>query len=587
MADKYMYPGRALEPGGFGKYPISELVSFEDKPRAKPTVAPVKRQAVGASGTWDEAPTQPQAAPASMDAAIRTSINDGNAQADTYNAATREQKIKNQLQDYELRSTNSDALAKFHASGDVGNYSVAPASGSYNPDNVRIQRDQDAYWGNRKQVQDAQYALDNFKYLSKADKAMYTAQLAGGQKGLEGMRGDDTTRRGQDTTRYGYDQQRATGQDSNLASQMRQDTDPTKSAGAIASLQQGEYYGAQAEQAGLANESAKRIQSLHQQFTAEQDPAKKASLLENIRSLSPNPEKRYMHVAGGMDMNGNKLPDVIFDTVSGKPVGGAQGRTTAQIKAKLAERKIPESEWAAYLAEASDAPAEKHAQGGAVGYAQGGEIASPLADPMQQVHPMVGEYRRYSMMAQQLGATPVSFEQFGALRQSAATQGHQVAPMQENFAGGGAVPEGGGIAGWLREKLMPETTARIRGDRTAQEIDRQTGGGVHRSGYEKPRPEVHSTDPETEALLRKYKNFAEGGPVWDEGYADGGAIPVGGRQVLGPGDGKSDSIPAVIDGKRPAALSTGEFVFPVEAVRHFGMDRLNKMVEAARKPQGA
>ena len=67
------------------------------------------------------------------------------------------------------------------------------------------------------------------------------------------------------------------------------------------------------------------------------------------------------------------------------------------------------------------------------------------------------------------------------------------------------------------------------------------------------------------------------------GYARGGAVKVGGKQVLGPGTGKSDSIPAVIDGKRPAALSTGEFVMPVETVRHFGLDKLNKMVAQSRK----
>lgn len=66
-------------------------------------------------------------------------------------------------------------------------------------------------------------------------------------------------------------------------------------------------------------------------------------------------------------------------------------------------------------------------------------------------------------------------------------------------------------------------------------------------------------------------------------FADGGPINVSGRQVLGPGTGKSDSIPAVIDGEQPAALSTGEFVMPVEAVQHFGLDRLNKMVAQARK----
>lgn len=66
-------------------------------------------------------------------------------------------------------------------------------------------------------------------------------------------------------------------------------------------------------------------------------------------------------------------------------------------------------------------------------------------------------------------------------------------------------------------------------------------------------------------------------------YAEGGPIGVGGRQVLGEGDGKSDSLPAVIDGEHPAALSTGEFVMPVEAVQHFGLAKLNKMVEQARK----
>lgn len=72
--------------------------------------------------------------------------------------------------------------------------------------------------------------------------------------------------------------------------------------------------------------------------------------------------------------------------------------------------------------------------------------------------------------------------------------------------------------------------------------------------------------------------------------AEGGEIPargvdVSGRQVRGPGTGKSDSIPAEINGdpNQPAALSDGEFVMPVETVRHFGLARLNKMVQASRK----
>lgn len=48
-----------------------------------------------------------------------------------------------------------------------------------------------------------------------------------------------------------------------------------------------------------------------------------------------------------------------------------------------------------------------------------------------------------------------------------------------------------------------------------------------------------------------------------EGYAGGGAIS-------GPGGPTSDSVPATIDGDKPARLSNGEYVLPVEAVKHIG-----------------
>lgn len=67
------------------------------------------------------------------------------------------------------------------------------------------------------------------------------------------------------------------------------------------------------------------------------------------------------------------------------------------------------------------------------------------------------------------------------------------------------------------------------------------------------------------------------------GYAQGGAVDVGGMQVLGPGHGKSDSIPAVIDGQRFAALSTGEFVFPKKVVDYYGTKFLDAMVSKARQ----
>lgn len=45
---------------------------------------------------------------------------------------------------------------------------------------------------------------------------------------------------------------------------------------------------------------------------------------------------------------------------------------------------------------------------------------------------------------------------------------------------------------------------------------------------------------------------------------------AGGGEVVGPGDGTSDSVPAVINGQDPAALSDGEFVVPAMAVAKLG-----------------
>lgn len=52
-------------------------------------------------------------------------------------------------------------------------------------------------------------------------------------------------------------------------------------------------------------------------------------------------------------------------------------------------------------------------------------------------------------------------------------------------------------------------------------------------------------------------------------------------ELVGPGDGMSDSIEANIDGKRKAKVATGEYVVPKEAAEKYG-SRLNKMMKAVR-----
>jgi len=56
----------------------------------------------------------------------------------------------------------------------------------------------------------------------------------------------------------------------------------------------------------------------------------------------------------------------------------------------------------------------------------------------------------------------------------------------------------------------------------------------------------------------------------DGGIADLGGYSDGGRLLKGPGDGMSDSIPAVIGRRQPARLAHGEFVVPADVVSHLG-----------------
>lgn len=72
-----------------------------------------------------------------------------------------------------------------------------------------------------------------------------------------------------------------------------------------------------------------------------------------------------------------------------------------------------------------------------------------------------------------------------------------------------------------------------------------------------------------------------GAPVTmaDGGISSLGHYSDGGQMLRGPGDGVSDSIPASIEGKRPARLADGEFVIPARAVSELG----NGSTEAGSK----
>lgn len=69
--------------------------------------------------------------------------------------------------------------------------------------------------------------------------------------------------------------------------------------------------------------------------------------------------------------------------------------------------------------------------------------------------------------------------------------------------------------------------------------------------------EGYTFDPQTQRLVKK----AAGGLT---------ALSAGGRFLEGPGDGTSDSIPAVIGNKQPARLADGEFVIDARTVSEIG-----------------
>ena len=77
-----------------------------------------------------------------------------------------------------------------------------------------------------------------------------------------------------------------------------------------------------------------------------------------------------------------------------------------------------------------------------------------------------------------------------------------------------------------------------------------------------------TSDTGVNPITGEMTNFARGG-LSDAQYNLGG-YSDGGRLLRGPGDGVSDSIPAVIGKKQPARLADGEFVVPARIVSELG-----------------
>jgi hypothetical protein len=189
---------------------------------------------------------------------------------------------------------------------------------------------------------------------------------------------------------------------------------------------------------------------------------------------------------------------------------------------------------------------------------------------------MVREYAQYVSTAVQNNLQPLGFGKFMDLLASARKRMQQLPTTgyQYGFADGGQVDKpwysflvpgysNPYVNGPAPAPVAPPVTPPTR-DQAVQLLGSGAAGQAANA--------IRGRQSRLDETMREIK-----------GYASGGAIPVGGRQVVGPGTATSDSIPAVIDGTQPAALSSGEFVFPTDVTNYWGTAKLQSMIDKARQ----
>jgi hypothetical protein len=160
------------------------------------------------------------------------------------------------------------------------------------------------------------------------------------------------------------------------------------------------------------------------------------------------------------------------------------------------------------------------------------------------------------------------FKLFGKLLPHEQPSGYQYAydpkTMQFSQTGG---PGAGAVTGGMKQPVGAAMPAAAM---------MPAGGGL--PAYTPPPIPAYQSPEQQLGLSAFYpmmeQRLAELGA--SQGYAAGGGISHlgdysdGGRLLKGPGDGVSDSIPAVIGQRQPARLADGEFVVPARIVSELG-----------------
>jgi hypothetical protein len=225
-----------------------------------------------------------------------------------------------------------------------------------------------------------------------------------------------------------------------------------------------------------------------------------------------------------------------------------------------------------------------YAQGGLVALAKGGQVKDPdlglsaSSDPTNMPDPLI-EALKYG--AGYFGYGPYSGDQ-------TKDDGR---PLQ-GYAKGGlvALAKGGRVPGPSFGKMPDFSGGKLTNDQSLIQETLQALQGMGNNPKATIAKFVKEFGPKAlQDLLAKLQGGAQASQ--QAGQAQGQGLAA-----LPQGDGQSDSIPAMINGKQPAALSEGEYVVPADVVSGLGngatnagvaaLDQMNNNVRQARNAGG-
>lgn len=220
--------------------------------------------------------------------------------------------------------------------------------------------------------------------------------------------------------------------------------------------------------------------------------------------------------------------------------------------------------------------------------ALGNNVAQNTAGLGQSAYsyPSMGADTGVSQLAYAPPAAPaISPEAAKAAQQAANTKAFEAMGPSERFASMGRGLSGENLIGFAKEHPFitgGTLMSMMPGEKKLKEEPEDTY--LPKYSYNKGTDEGVFSSPDYEENVRRgremnyfnnrgFTKLAANGGVMrglNSPSANLGSYSDGGRLLRGPGDGVSDSIPAVISKKQPARLADGEFVVPARIVSELG-----------------